>query len=438
MTEKKQIIFINRVLWAGGAEKVIYDLAHGLNQDHYEPIVVTLFEQKIVSIHYDPAIQLYCLASQKTENRSSSTTKNWFGIKRYISRFQKLFHKFIFLPLLFLAGSGAKKSYYLHSSLYEYELQAMRLHDIIPNLRENAIIIASMEEATVRAWLAQISRRIVYIPLMAIMVSPYMPIIYPDPDRRSIEEWLFTNACKASDAIVAQTSRCAEDLVSSYDISAEHIRVIPSPVNCAEVRIKASESCHQEIKAMKGKTIFVHVERFAYQKGHRLLLKAVELLRKKNDNFVVLCIGDGELFEEIKNEIHVRGLEKHVLQLGRKLNPYPYIKASRALLLTSDLEGMPIILLDALSIGTPIISTDCPTGPREILEDGKYGILLPVGDAQAIADAMLQMIDDDNLFNRLSNLGPQRAARFDLPNIIHEWEQLFKEVQIDQEKNISA
>jgi glycosyltransferase involved in cell wall biosynthesis len=273
---------------------------------------------------------------------------------------------------------------------------------------------------------------------MAIMVSPYMPIIYPDPERRSIEEWLFTNACKTSDAIVAQTSRCAEDLVSSYGISAEHIRVIPSPVNCAEVREKASESCPQEIIDMKGKTIFVHVERFAHQKGHRLLLEATELLRKRYDNFVVLCIGDGELFEEIKNEIHVRGLEKHVLQLGRKLNPYPYIKASRALLLTSDLEGMPIILLDALSIGTPIISTDCPTGPREILEDGKYGILLPVGDAQAIADAMWQMINDDNLVCRLTDLGPQRAARYDLPNIIHEWEQLFKEIQIDQEKRTSA
>jgi len=94
--------------------------------------------------------------------------------------------------------------------------------------------------------------------------------------------------------------------------------------------------------------------------------------------------------------------------------------------------------LDALSIGTPIISTDCPTGPREILEDGKYGILLPVGDAQAIADAMWQMINDDNLVCRLTDLGPQRAARYDLPNIIHEWEQLFKEIQIDQEKRTSA
>jgi len=117
MTEKKQIIFINRVLWAGGAEKVIFDLAHGLDRDHYEPIVVTLFEQKIVSIQYDPAIQLYCLASQKTENRSSLTNKNWFGIKRYISRFLKLFHKFIFLPLLLSARSGAKKTI-IYTHLY--------------------------------------------------------------------------------------------------------------------------------------------------------------------------------------------------------------------------------------------------------------------------------------------------------------------------------
>jgi glycosyltransferase involved in cell wall biosynthesis len=98
--------------------------------------------------------------------------------------------------------------------------------------------------------------------------------------------------------------------------------------------------------------------------------------------------------------------------LGEQSNPLRFVARSTVFALSSRNEGMPVSILEALALGIPVVSTDCPSGPRWILEDGAKGLLVPVGDHLALADAILRMLGDADLRHRLSAWGPARAADF--------------------------
>jgi glycosyltransferase involved in cell wall biosynthesis len=127
----------------------------------------------------------------------------------------------------------------------------------------------------------------------------------------------------------------------------------------------------------------VHAGRFAAQKRHDLLLDAFAMADIPH-RLVLLTDPHPDLVAMISS----RGLERRVTIAGFKQNPFPWIRAAELLVLCSDHEGMPNVLLEALACGTRVVSTDCPSGPRELLGDGANGRLVPCGDAGALAAAM--------------------------------------------------
>lgn len=106
------------------------------------------------------------------------------------------------------------------------------------------------------------------------------------------------------------------------------------------------------------------------------------------------------------------GIGEHVALLGFQANPLAYVARSSIFALTSRNEGMPIALLESMALGIPIVSTDCPSGPRYLLEDGKYGELAPVGDAEGVAAAILRLLNDPEHARRLGQQGTARVERF--------------------------
>jgi glycosyltransferase involved in cell wall biosynthesis len=138
--------------------------------------------------------------------------------------------------------------------------------------------------------------------------------------------------------------------------------------------------------------LLVAAGRLAPWKGFADLIRAMEVLVRRR-SARLLILGDGPLRDELQEQIDAAGLSSHVQLVGYVENPLKYFRAARLFVLSSRVEGMPNVLVEAMMCGCTPVSTDCATGPRELLQDGRYGYLVPVGDSSAMAGAIEKAID---------------------------------------------
>ncbi|MGL5356431.1 MAG: glycosyltransferase [Cetobacterium sp.] len=160
------------------------------------------------------------------------------------------------------------------------------------------------------------------------------------------------------------------------------------------------------------------------QKDFTTLIKAFSLIKDIiNENLYVL--GDGRHRDELEKLCQKLKIENRVVFLGFKNNPYSWMKKAEIFVHSSKFEGLPTVLIEALILGTPIVATDCPTGPREILEDGKNGLLVKIGDEQDLSKKILKMIKEPNVRQNCLKEGEKSISRFDGKVVIKELEALF-------------
>jgi glycosyltransferase involved in cell wall biosynthesis len=107
----------------------------------------------------------------------------------------------------------------------------------------------------------------------------------------------------------------------------------------------------------------------------------------------LVILGWGALQAELEAQVNELGLGDAVALLGYVENPYAYMARATTFVLSSAWEGLPTVLIEAMAIGIPVVSTDCPSGPAEILNHGKYGTLVPVGDSDALAQAIVEVLE---------------------------------------------
>jgi len=175
--------------------------------------------------------------------------------------------------------------------------------------------------------------------------------------------------------LIAVSEGVADDLRGALGLSNSRIERIYNPFDFAEIRSRAGEPA-----PLPSEPYVIHVGRFAAQKRHDLLLDAWARVANA-PRLVLLAAPD----ERLTRMIEVRGLRDRVTVAGFQANPYPWIANAKLLVLSSDHEGLPNVIIEALALGTPVVSTDCPSGPREILGAALRDCLVPVGDAGALA-----------------------------------------------------
>ncbi|NOZ51524.1 MAG: glycosyltransferase [Gammaproteobacteria bacterium] len=195
-----------------------------------------------------------------------------------------------------------------------------------------------------------------------------------------------------ADGVVAVSRGAADDLSNTIGLPREKIRAIYNPVVVPELFELAKEQVNSPWFNVDDLAVVLSVGRLNAAKDYPTLLRAFSLVIKERPVRLVI-LGEGE--ERAGLEVMVRdlGMEDVVSLPGFTKNPYAYMSKAAVLVLSSAWEGFGNVLVEAMAVGTPVVATDCPNGPAEILENGKYGRLVPVGDAEAMAEGILATLD---------------------------------------------
>ena len=165
------------------------------------------------------------------------------------------------------------------------------------------------------------------------------------------------------------------------------LRVLWNPLDAAAIQRQALAPLPESLNDCFRKPVVLGVGRLERQKAFELLIEAHAILKRRGVEHNLCIAGEGS------QRAFLEGLGRHYgvsesLFLPGFLNPYPLMARAAALAASSVFEGLPLVLVEALSLGLPVVSTNCPSGPGELLEQGRYGTLTPVGDAAALADAL--------------------------------------------------
>jgi glycosyltransferase involved in cell wall biosynthesis len=194
-----------------------------------------------------------------------------------------------------------------------------------------------------------------------------------------------------ADHVVAVSAGVADDLERATALPEGSVKVIFNPIITPDLAAHAQAPVDHPWFEEKI-PVLVAAGRLRPQKDFPTLIEAFARVRKER-RARLLILGDGPDREALVGLVQRLGLEEDVSLPGATPNPYAYMARAAAFVLSSRWEGLPTVLIEALGCGAPVISTDCPSGPREILEEGRYGLLVPVGDADALAAAMIEAVD---------------------------------------------
>jgi glycosyltransferase involved in cell wall biosynthesis len=237
---------------------------------------------------------------------------------------------------------------------------------------------------------------------------------------------LFIKRCyPEADRIIAVSESIKQDLVLNFHFPETKIEVVYNPVDIGEIERLSKETV--EHPWFHDKTpVIVSVGRLTKQKGYPYLLHAFSLA-KKHLSCRLAIIGDGEDKAKLLGMAKGLGVEREVEFLGFQKNPFKYLARSSLFVLSSLYEGFPNVILEAMALGLPVISTDCPSGPAEIIEDRKSGLLVPVRDEQALAGAIMAVMTDERLRESLGREARQRAGTFALEKIAKDYRRVFSD-----------
>lgn len=345
----QKILMVIDSLGAGGAEKVALNLASALQQEHYHIDIITIDE--IVSYEVDKEISLFSLDFKK--------------------------------------------------GLFDYYRYRKKLHKMVDDLQSDdayEMIIVHLQKST-RLMRGYQHKRLVNVVHSTLSQASLF-------NRHGLRKYLKVGRLKRiydGLNIVAVSNGIAED-IKKIGITPNSLSVIYNPVDVNELAQKAEEpsgcKCDDDY--------IVYVGRLAASKRHD---RALEAYKKSGIAESFLIVGEGDMRENITSQIRSFGLEERVKLCGFQSNPYAIIKKAKLLVLSSDYEGLPTVLIEALSLGVPVVSTDCPSGPREILGEYMPASLVPLDDIDALASAMKEHVENS------PSISEELIKRFDSATI---------------------
>lgn len=276
-----------------------------------------------------------------------------------------------------------------------------RVHQIQPD-----VIIAQLDIAIFLAMTSTI-----YSKIKAIVYegnNPYLNIT--NKYLQKVNNFLY----RFTDHLVLQTQQIAKTFPSYLQ---DKISVIYNPVTTPPYQLN-HEDCLRNLQRKK----ITCVGRLEHQKGYDVLIRAFHLFSQHHPDWSLEIWGEGRERSKLEQLCEEKGISDRVLLPGNIKNPYDQLLKSSVFVLSSRFEGLPNVLLEAMSVGMPVIATRCKFGPEEIIQHRQNGLLVPTEDAEAIADALVVLADDPKLCKQLGQNARKINNKLHVDKIMEQWE----------------
>lgn len=236
-----------------------------------------------------------------------------------------------------------------------------------------------------------------------------------DPKVMTSKEWFLVKYLYPRVRAVIAVSRNMRSLLKQR-AGLKNLHCIYNPIDTQTIKQKAQEQPEIAIN----EPFIVAVGRLTQQKRFDRLLEAYaqsDIAEKVR----LVIVGSGEKQAELEQKVEALGLQQRVTLTGYQSNPYAYMQSALFLVMSSDHEGYPLTLLEALALSCPLVSVDCPTGPREIIQHEYNGLLVPHQDTQALAQAIWCLANDTALYEGLKANTKQSVQANDIKVVAQRW-----------------
>lgn len=296
------------------------------------------------------------------------------------------------------------------------------LAETIRHARSADLILGGLEgRATFFGLVAAKLLRKPIIVWLHIDWSPFLKLV-------SWRQKLSLKAYTFADRIIACSQGVADSFPKIVSVDPSRLQAIYNGIPSYKVLQNAEEPLPDSVRGIFEKPTVIMVGRLDPQKGYDYLIEAHAILICKGIQHNLVIIGEGEFLEQLQQQAANLGVSDSVHFLGFQSNPHKFMKHATVFALSSRFEGFGLVIAEALFCGTPVVSTDCPSGPSEILEGGKYGILVKPEDPQALAEGIETVLCDEAKREHLAKLSRLRSETFDERKIAAKWEALFEEL----------
>ncbi|MFN7700686.1 MAG: glycosyltransferase [Deltaproteobacteria bacterium] len=235
----------------------------------------------------------------------------------------------------------------------------------------------------------------------------------------------------AVDRVLMTAEEGRDDLVSNFGVDASRIVVVPNPIDLPRVRASAEEPLEDPwLPREPGRDaevpVIVGAGRFVAQKRFDHLVRAFAVTRRARRARLILS-GSGPGRAELETLARTLGIAEDV-RFVESSPPWRHMRRAALFALSSEWEGFPMVLAEAMALACPIVSYACPSGPREMLEDGRGGVLVPSGDVDALGAAMAEALAEPSRMRTLGAHAAQRAEAYSIPRVVSRYEEIFEEL----------
>ena len=258
-----------------------------------------------------------------------------------------------------------------------------------------------------------------------LFVTEHNPLTFQITQLSKLKEFVlrlvFSLSYRFATGITTVSKGIKNDLLQLAHINNDKIDVIYNPVAIGKNKISKLFNLEKKIWDSSYNVKLLSVGNLKVQKNHKLLINAFAKL-PKNLNAQLIIIGEGPIRKELEELINNLKLSKRISLIGHQKNPYPWYHSADLFILSSNYEGFGNVLIEALECGLPIVSTNCVSGPKEILENGKYGKLVEVNNVDDLKNGIIEQINKKHDKKKLI----ERSQDFLISKISDEYLSFFK------------